>query len=72
MFLELPTDIRILAIAHAKRHPDDWLNRQNTLIVARLSVVTPARTHGESQTQWLPVGEQSTHGTLMCECKTCL
>jgi plasmid stabilization system protein ParE len=27
VFLELSKEIRILAIAHAKRHPDDWLNR---------------------------------------------
>ena len=26
-FLELQTEIRVLAIAHAKRHPDYWLNR---------------------------------------------
>ena len=27
VFLELQTEIRVLAIAHAKRHPDYWLNR---------------------------------------------
>lgn len=27
VFFELPTEIRVLAIAHAKRHPDYWLNR---------------------------------------------
>jgi plasmid stabilization system protein ParE len=27
VFLELPAEIRILAIAHAKREPDYWLNR---------------------------------------------
>jgi toxin ParE1/3/4 len=27
VFLELQTDIRVLALAHAKRHPDYWLNR---------------------------------------------
>jgi toxin ParE1/3/4 len=26
-FLELQTEIRVLAVAHAKRHPDYWLNR---------------------------------------------
>ncbi|MDF0643481.1 MAG: type II toxin-antitoxin system RelE/ParE family toxin [Nitrospira sp.] len=30
VFLELPTEIRILAVAHAKRHPDYWLNRVGT------------------------------------------
>lgn len=30
VFLELPTEIRILAVAHAKRHPDYWLNRLQT------------------------------------------
>ena len=30
-FLELQTEIRILAIAHAKRHPDYWLNRVESL-----------------------------------------
>jgi plasmid stabilization system protein ParE len=27
VFLELETEIRVLAVAHAKRHPDYWLNR---------------------------------------------
>ena len=27
VFFELPTEIRVLAIAHAKRQPDYWLNR---------------------------------------------
>lgn len=27
VFLELQTEIRVLAVAHAKRHPDYWLNR---------------------------------------------
>ena len=27
VFLELQTEIRELAVAHAKRHPDYWLNR---------------------------------------------
>ena len=27
VFLELQTEIRVLAIAHAKRHPNYWLNR---------------------------------------------
>ena len=27
VFLELQTEIRVLAIVHAKRHPDYWLNR---------------------------------------------
>jgi len=27
MFLELKTEIRVLAVAHATRHPDYWLNR---------------------------------------------
>ena len=27
VFLELQTEIRVLAIAHAKRHPGYWLNR---------------------------------------------
>ena len=27
LFLELQTEIRVLAVAHAKRHPDYWLNR---------------------------------------------
>ena len=27
VFLELQTEIRVLAIAHTKRHPDYWLNR---------------------------------------------
>ena len=27
VFLELQTEIRVLAIAHAKRQPDYWLNR---------------------------------------------
>jgi toxin ParE1/3/4 len=30
VFLEPPTEIRILAVAHAKRHPDYWLNRLQT------------------------------------------
>lgn len=30
VFLELPTEIRILAVAHAKRRPDYWLNRLQT------------------------------------------
>ena len=30
VFLELPTEIRVLAVAHAKRHPDYWLNRLQT------------------------------------------
>ena len=30
VFLELQTEIRVLAIAHAKRHPDYWLNRLQT------------------------------------------
>ena len=30
VFLDLPTEIRILAVAHAKRHPDYWLNRLQT------------------------------------------
>lgn len=30
VFLELQTEIRVLAIAHAKRHPDYWLNRIHT------------------------------------------
>lgn len=27
VFLELQTEIRVLAVAHTKRHPDYWLNR---------------------------------------------
>jgi toxin ParE1/3/4 len=27
VFLELQTEIRVLTVAHAKRHPDYWLNR---------------------------------------------
>jgi plasmid stabilization system protein ParE len=27
VFLELQTEIRVLAFAHVKRHPDYWLNR---------------------------------------------
>lgn len=27
VFLELQAEIRVLAVAHAKRHPDYWLNR---------------------------------------------
>jgi toxin ParE1/3/4 len=27
LFLELQKEIRVLAVAHAKRHPDYWLNR---------------------------------------------
>jgi toxin ParE1/3/4 len=27
VFFELQTEIRVLAVAHAKRHPDYWLNR---------------------------------------------
>jgi plasmid stabilization system protein ParE len=27
VFLELKTEIRVLAVAHAKRHPGYWLNR---------------------------------------------
>lgn len=30
VFLELPTEIRVLAVAHAKRRPDYWLNRVQT------------------------------------------
>jgi plasmid stabilization system protein ParE len=30
VFLELQTEIRVHAIAHAKRHPDYWLNRLQT------------------------------------------
>lgn len=31
VFIELQIEIRILAVAHLKRHPDYWLNRlQNT------------------------------------------
>ena len=30
VFFELPTEIRVLAIAHAKRHPHYWLNRLQT------------------------------------------
>ena len=30
VFLELKTEIRVLAVAHAKRHPDYWLNRLQT------------------------------------------
>ncbi|MBU6432936.1 MAG: type II toxin-antitoxin system RelE/ParE family toxin [Nitrospirae bacterium] len=30
VFLELPTEIHVLAVAHAKRHPDYWLNRVQT------------------------------------------
>ena len=27
LFLQLETEIRVLAVAHPKRHPDYWLNR---------------------------------------------
>lgn len=27
VFFELQTETRVLAVAHAKRHPDYWLNR---------------------------------------------
>ena len=30
VFLELQTEIRVLAVAHAKRHPNYWLNRLQT------------------------------------------
>jgi len=30
VFLELPAEIRVLAVAHAKRRPDYWLNRLQT------------------------------------------
>ena len=30
VFLELPTEILVLAVAHAKRRPDYWLNRLHT------------------------------------------
>lgn len=30
VFLDLSTEIRVLAVAHAKRHPDYWLNRLQT------------------------------------------
>jgi len=30
VFLELPTEIRVLAVAHVKRRPDYWLNRLQT------------------------------------------
>lgn len=30
VFLDLPTEIRVLTVAHAKRRPDYWLNRLQT------------------------------------------
>ena len=30
VFLQLQTEIRVLAVAHAKRNPDYWLNRLQT------------------------------------------
>jgi len=31
VFFELPSEIRVLAVAHAKRRPDYWLNRLQTI-----------------------------------------